>query len=216
MQQSWSGDNLLDKEIAENHKNYNDRIELFKSFGYDISKERDFILEKSLPLNGRILEVGTGKGHFAITLARKGYHFTSVDISEEEQKYAKMNIGHFGLQKQIDFKIADAKKLNFDDGSFDVIFAINMVHHLSGPFKVIEEFMRVIRLAGKIVVSDFNRKGLDLVGRIHRNEGRIHPEGKAVIGDISAYLEKKRFRVENYETGFQETVIAHWFDMERQ
>ncbi len=206
----------MDQEIVKNHERYLQRINLFKDCGYDIQKERDFILKKSLPLDGSILEVGTGKGHFAIELAKKGYRFTSVDVSEEEQKYARMNVAYLGLQEHIDFKIADAEELNFDNGSFDIIFAVNMIHHLSDPYKVMDEFTRVIRLAGKIIVSDFNRKGLDLVRKIHGSEGRIHPEGKTAIGEISAYLAKKGFKTKDYETVFQETVIAHWFNMEKQ
>lgn len=161
----------MNGKIVENHKKYLERIELFKSFGYDIWKERDLIIEKSLPLDGMILEVGTGKGHFAIALAQKGYHFTCVDISEEEQKYARMNVEYFGLQEHIDFKIANAEQLNFEDRSFDAVFAINMVHHLSNPHKVVDEIARVIKRTGKIIVSDFSRKGLDLVSKVHKSGG---------------------------------------------
>ena len=206
----------MNEEIVENHKKCLERIDLFKSFGYDIWKERDFILEKSLPLDGMILEAGTGKGYFAIVLAQKGYHFICVDISEEEQKYAKMNIEYFGLQGHVDFKIANAEHLDFEDRSFDAVFAINMVHHLSNPYKVVDEFARVVKRTGKIVVSDFNRKGLDLVSRVHKSEGRVHPEGGAVIGEISAYLAEKGFKTENYKTVFQETVIAYRLNTEKQ
>ena len=199
----------MDKEIAENHERYLERIDLFKNFGYDIAKERDFILEKSLPLDGRILEVGTGKGHFAIALAQKGHHFTSVDISHEEQKYAKMNVEYLGFQEHVDFKIADAKQLGFKNQSFDAIFAINMAHHLSDPYAVMDEFARVVAPQGKIIVSDFSKKGLDLVGRIHKSEGREHPTGKAAINDIRNYFDGKNFKTQEYKTIFQETVIAY-------
>ena len=113
----------MQKEIVENHNKYLERINLFKDLGYDIEKEMDFIVEKSLPLSGTILDVGTGKGRFAIALAKRGYSFTSVDISAEEQRYAKLNIEYFGLQEQIDFQISDAEQLSFEDQSFDVIFS---------------------------------------------------------------------------------------------
>ena len=206
----------MNEKVVENHKKYLERIDFFKSFGYDIWKERDFILEKSLPLDGMILEAGTGKGHFAIALAQKGYHFTCVDISEEEQKYAKMNVEYFGLQEHIDFKIANAEQLNFEDRSFDAVFAINMAHHLSNPYKVVDEFARVVKRTGKIVVSDFSRKGLDLVSKVHKSEGRVHPEGGAAIDGISAYLVEKGFKTENYKTVFQETVIAYRLNTEKK
>ena len=83
---------MMDKNVLENYERYCNRIKLFKSFGYDIDKERDFVIEKAQPIERRILELGTGKGNFAVALAQKGYQITTVDISEEEQKFAKMNI----------------------------------------------------------------------------------------------------------------------------
>ena len=206
----------MNKEIVENHKKCRERIDFFKNLGYDVWKERDFILEKSLPLDGRILEVGTGKGYFAVALAQNGHHFTCVDISEDEQKYAKMNIEYFGLQEHVDFRIADAEHLDFNDRSFDAIFAINMVHHLSDPYKVVDEFARVVKRTGKIVVSDFNRKGLDLVGKVHKSEGRVHPERGVPIDEIGARLAEKGFKTENHKTVFQETVIAYRLNKEKQ
>ena len=71
----------MEKEVLENHKRYLERVKLYRSFGYDLEKERDFILDKSLPISGEILEIGTGKGHFALVLAKRGFRFTSIDIS---------------------------------------------------------------------------------------------------------------------------------------
>ena len=79
----------MERLVKENHERYLERINLYKGFGYDVEKERKFILEKSMPLYGNILEVGTGKGYFALELAKEGVRFISVDISEEEQEFAK-------------------------------------------------------------------------------------------------------------------------------
>ena len=133
----------MDEQIIENHKKYAYRVNLFQRFGYDIVKERDFIVEKAQPIDGRILEVGTGKGYFTIALAQKGYHFTTVDISEEEQSFAKMNIQYLSLLNKVDFIVDDAQNLRFEDSSFDICFGINLVHHLSQPLKVIDEMIRV-------------------------------------------------------------------------
>ena len=47
----------MENEILENHKKYLERKALFKSFGYDLEKERDFILDQAKPVYGKILEV---------------------------------------------------------------------------------------------------------------------------------------------------------------
>jgi 2-polyprenyl-3-methyl-5-hydroxy-6-metoxy-1,4-benzoquinol methylase len=75
----------VDKEVLENHQRYLERKSFYKELGYDIDKERKFIFDKSQPIFGDILEVGTGKGHFALALAKEGYRFTTFDISEEDR-----------------------------------------------------------------------------------------------------------------------------------
>ena len=196
-------------DIIENHHKYQQRLAFFKTFGYDIEREREIIFEQAQPVSGSILEDGTGKGHFAIALAQKGHHLTSVDVSEEEQKYARMNAQYFDLQGHIDFQVSDAGNLKFEDRSFDVIFAVNVFHHLESPDNVVDEMIRVCKDSGKIIISDFNKKGMELIAEIHRSEGREHPWGKAVLQQIGKYLEKRNFSVQRHETVFQETIAAY-------
>lgn len=197
------------KELLENHKRYLERINFYISFGYNIEEERKFILEKAQPLYGDILEVGTGKGYFTVELAKKGYKFITVDISEEEQKFARLNMKCLGLGELVDFRIENAEDLSFEDKSFDIIFSINTIHHLLNPFKVIDELTRLISSEGKIILSDFTKEGLEIIDRVHASEGRIHEAGKSTLRDIEDYLSQKRFKTERHRTRFQEIIIAY-------
>ena len=123
----------MNKEILESHKKYLERKALYKSLGYDVDKERDFILQQAKPVYGKILEAGTGKGHFALALAKAGYRFVTFDISADEQRFAKLNIAHFGFQAQVDFRIENGERTSFVDGSFDTLFSVNLLHHLRNP-----------------------------------------------------------------------------------
>jgi len=194
--------------VAENHKRYLERAALYKSFGYDIEMERKFVIQSAEPLYGNILEVGTGKGHLTVALAKEGYKFSSVDISEQEQKIARLNIKKFGLEKQVDFKIENAEQLSFQDECFDIIFSVNMIHHLLNPFKVIDEFIRIISLEGKIVLSDFNKEGLKLMDKIHSSEGGRHQNNEIMLVQIKDYLVDKGFKTAQYVDKFQDTLIA--------
>ena len=129
---------MSDTNMELNHRKYLDRIDLYKRYGYDTIADRKFILEASMPLCGRILEVGTGKGHMALILARAGYDFVSVDISEEEQNIAKTNLEYYGVAGKVNLEIADAENLNYPEGSFDAIISVDTVHHMNNPFKVME------------------------------------------------------------------------------
>ena len=199
----------LDKEILENHKLYLERKALYKSFGFDIDKERDFIVENAQPIYGDILEAGTGKGHFALTLAKAGYNFTTFDISETEQAFAKLNLKYFGLETKVVFCIENGENLSFKDKSFDIVFAVNVLHHLVNPYKVIDEFIRVLSFKGKIIISDFTKEGLEIIDKIHALEGRTHEAGKTTLSDIKSYLVNKGFRIKEHKSKFQEILIAY-------
>ena len=131
----------MEKEVLENQKIYKQRMDLYRGFGYDIEKERDFIINQIEPIYGDLLEVGTGKGHFAIALAKRGYTLISVDVCDEEQRIARLNVKYLGLEKQVDFRIENAQSLSFEDDSFDIILSANMVHHLTKPLEVIDELI---------------------------------------------------------------------------
>lgn len=199
----------MEKAVIENHKRYLERKALYKSFGYDVDKERVFIIEQAQPLYGEILEAGTGKGHFALALAREGCKFITFDISEEEQKFAKLNLKYFGLNHLADFRIENGEHLSFKDKSFDVVFSVNTIHHLLNSYQVIDEFIRVLSFKGKLVLSDFTKEGLKIMDKIHASEGREHEVSKTTLSDINKYLINNGFRTEKYRSSFQEVLIAY-------
>ena len=200
----------MSEAIIENHKRYLKRINLYKSFGYDIEGERNFIIGKAEPFGGEILEIGTGKGYLTIALAKKGYNFTTVDVSGQEQEYARLNIKSLGLEKQVNFKIENAEKLSLKDKTFDTIFSVNMVHHLRIFFKVIDELIRIVSFAGKIILSDFTKEGLELVDKVHASEGRKHGCTQANLFDINKYFLMKGFKTDKVRDEFQEILIAYY------
>ncbi|MFH1678077.1 MAG: class I SAM-dependent methyltransferase [Candidatus Omnitrophota bacterium] len=199
----------MDKEVLENHRRYLERKDFYKSFGCDIDEERRFVLDKAQPVFGDILEVGTGKGHFALILAKEGYRFTSVDISEEEQRLARLNLRFFGLDKQVDFRLENAERLSFADRSFDLVFAINTLHHLENAYAVIDQFIRIVSFEGKIILSDFTKTGLELMDKIHKSEGRAHEVSKITLDDAERYLRAKGFLTRKEESRYQEVLVAY-------
>ena len=198
---------LMDKEVLENHKRYIDRLNLYKSYGYDTVGSRLFILRQSQPLEGRILEVGTGKGHMSLVLARAGYSFVSVDISEEEQRFARLNARYYGLEDKIDFKIDDAQNLSFGDKTFDVVICICLMHHLEKHYKAIDEFLRVLKPEGKIILSDYSKEGLDVIGKVHSDEGRVHPYSLIGLSGIEDYLKQKHLNYKKTKDKHHEILI---------
>ncbi|MDD5504768.1 MAG: class I SAM-dependent methyltransferase [Candidatus Omnitrophica bacterium] len=198
----------MKQDIVENHKHYLKRLDFYKSFGYDLEKERDFVYRMALPFTGRILEIGTGKGHFTLALAAQGFRFTTIDISDQDQITAKLNLRYFGLEKQVKMIIADAQKTGFPDKHFDTIFSVNVLHHLRNPKAVLSEITRILGPCGKVVLCDFNKKGMDIINRCHAHEGKKHDSYGCCLDDAEKYFLKKSFTVSRFHGGTQEGVIA--------
>lgn len=199
---------VMKNEIIENHHRFLDRVKLYNKFGYDIEKERSFIIEKAQPITGNILEAGTGKGYFTLALARAGYNFFSLDISAEEQRYALLNLMYYGLQNQVTFIAADIEHVPCEDGFFDVIFAVNMIHHLSSVRKACSEFVRILSPQGKIVLSDFNANGLAILDKIHALEGRKHEVNSGTMTDAKNVLIERGLNLEEFHSPTQDVLIG--------
>ena len=112
-----------------------------------------FVVEKALPLHGRVLDVGTGKGRFVIPLARHVANVTTVDISAEEQRQARLEAIYAGVADRIRFVIQDARFLPWPAGSFNAVVSWNVFHHLDDPERVFGEMLRVLKPGGKLVLA---------------------------------------------------------------
>ena len=69
-----------------------EKLKLFKKYGYDIPKARNFILAKSKLSGDKILEVGTGRGNAVVALAKKGLKVVSIDLDRKAQDVAKLKL----------------------------------------------------------------------------------------------------------------------------
>ncbi len=167
---------IADYLLKDNHRKYLARIEKYRSLGYDIPKTREKMVQLLDHCNGKsqILDIGCGKGHLALALAKSGKSCIAIDISAAEIHFASLNASYHGLDEQLDFQVQDAQQLNFESGKFDAVVSAASVHHLSHPELVLEELLRIVKKGGQIIISDLNTKGQQIVAAVHREDGREH------------------------------------------
>ena len=139
-------------------KQDNDRLKLFRKYGYDIPKARNYIIAKAdLTKSGRMLEVGTGRGHMATVLAQKGFKLISIDLDKKAQGAAKMHLKAIKRDKSVILKIMNAEKLQYKDDYFTQVISVNFIHHAKNPVKCLKEMIRVAK--NKLIIVDINRRG---------------------------------------------------------
>lgn len=124
-------------------KEYFDGSRLYGYGGYKydgrwVKVAKNLIKHFKLKKNSKILDVGCAKGFLVRDLYDQGMNAFGIDIS----KYALKN-----CDKKIKNRLfyGNAKKINFEDNSFDLVVSINCVHNLKEKYciKALKEIQRV-------------------------------------------------------------------------
>lgn len=197
-----------DPEVVANHRCLAQRDAVLRRFGFDAAASVGFVLQAALPLRGRVLDVGTGKGRFVVPLAGRVPNVTTVDISAAEQRCAQLEARWAGVADRIRFVLHDARRLPWPAHHFDAVLSWNVFHHLQDPGRAFREMLRVLRPGGKLVLADFAPSGFRLMDEIHAAEGRRHPHPASGFPHWRALLRELSFTVRRLEGEHQEVIVA--------
>lgn len=118
---------------------------------------------------GTALDAACGTGRLAARLAARGYRVIGVDGSAEMLERARMR------SPSGDFEIGALTKLPVADASVDLVTIALALAHVPDLRPVYDEFSRVLRPGGNLIVSDV-RADLILLGSAPKATG---PNGEA-------------------------------------
>jgi len=187
------------KDVLENHKRFTERVKLYKKLGLDFTNIGEFILKKAEPLKNNILEIGTGNGYTALALAKRGHKFISIDNDKESLKRASLNLAYEKLLSSVEFYDMNARSLSFKDESFHGIVIVNFFHHIKDVNGILSEIDRVLCEDGKIIMADFNKRGIKIIDGVHKNEGHIHENSGVTKDYICSYFKGLGYRMDDYK-----------------
>lgn len=101
----------------------------------------------------RILDVGCGGGLLSNFLAEQGHTVTGIDLSAPSLQVAKER----DKTQRVDYIRADALNLPFEQESFDVVCAMDILEHVAQPEQLIAQASRVLKPGGLFFFHTFNR-----------------------------------------------------------
>jgi SAM-dependent methyltransferase len=101
----------------------------------------------------RVLDVGCGAGHAALTFAPHVKQVTASDFTAPMLEQVSRLAAERGFTN-VETRHADAEKLPFDSASFDVVISRLSAHHWPHPLAAVKEASRVLKPGGQFILSD--------------------------------------------------------------
>ncbi|MEO7017337.1 MAG: methyltransferase domain-containing protein [Leifsonia sp.] len=106
----------------------------------------------------RLLDVGAGPGTITADLAGLVAEVTATEIGPDELGLTRATAAERGTTN-IDFQVADIHALPFEDASFDVTHAHQVLQHVADPVQALREMARVTRPEGIVAARDSDYTG---------------------------------------------------------
>jgi phosphatidylethanolamine/phosphatidyl-N-methylethanolamine N-methyltransferase len=120
-------------------------------FGAVFERGRLAAIAAAERIGGRILEVGVGTG-----ISLPGYssknRICGIDISEPMLHKAQERVQELRLTNVEGLWVMDAEHLRFPDAAFDVVVAQYVITTVPNPEAALDEFARVLKPGGEIVL----------------------------------------------------------------
>ncbi|GLY08435.1 class I SAM-dependent methyltransferase [Actinoplanes sp. NBRC 101535] len=99
-----------------------------------------------------VLDVGTGSGQVAMTLAGIGHRVTGIDLSEGMLERARAHAAT--AANAPGFRLGDAVAPDFPDASFDAVVNRYVMWTLRDPETALANWIRLLRPGGTVAVID--------------------------------------------------------------
>jgi len=190
--------------VAKNYDRTNDLLSFFQSRIWRRATRKAV----NPKLGMRILDVAAGTGTSSQALLVPGSEVVAADFSK--------GMLEEGAKRHPDLKFvfADAMKLPFGDGEFDVVTISFGLRNVQSHHVALKEFLRVLKPGGRLVVCEFSRvsgllgilylwylrKVLPLVARAFSS----HPDAYTYLSDsIEAWPDQEQLKLDIERAGFQ-------------
>jgi SAM-dependent methyltransferase len=169
----------------------------------------------------RVLDVAAGNGNATLAAARRFADVTSTDYVPALLENGRARAQAEGLTVQ--FQVADAEDLPFDDDSFDVVLSTFGAMFTPEHCRPAREMLRVLRDGGRIGMVNWTPEGF--IGRLFKVIGAYVPppaglKSPALWGTESHIVElfgarAADIRCERRHFNFRYRSAAHWVQVFR-
>jgi len=158
------------------------------------------------------LDIATGGGHTALALAPHVGHMIASDLTPQMLGAAEAFIRGQGVTN-VSFAIAEAERLPFGDGSFDIVSCRVAPHHFSDPQAYCREVARVLRPGGRFVMVDSVAPEDDeldaFINKVEHWRDNTHVRSYRAT-EWQAWIEAPGLRIDAWEPVLRRYEFAEW------
>jgi SAM-dependent methyltransferase len=182
-------------------------------------------LDRYLPPQGKLLEIGCATGRYTLELARRGYQLAALDLSPGNIERCRENLAAADLEGQVRLLEADARDLSrLKEEIFDAVLLMGPLYHLvekADRMQALAQAYQHLRDGGLIFCAFICRFGLmgDMMKNVpgwifdqpdvrsvldHGKDPPDHPRG----GFRGYFVKPSEIAPLNEEAGFSTLVVA--------
>jgi ubiquinone/menaquinone biosynthesis C-methylase UbiE len=171
----------------------------------------------------RVLDVATGAGHTALTLAPHVDSVVASDITDEMLAEAEKLSAARGATN-VTTAHAEAAALPFADATFDLVTCRLAAHHFTDPAGFVAEALRVLKLGGRFALIDNvspdpmimpgePAASIDAAEQAYNSYEKLRDPSHARCLSVSewlALLDRSGFKLASYELLDQDIAFEPW------
>ena len=162
-----------------------------------------------------VLVVGCGVGVTPCYLAKRyGCKVVGVDLSEKMVDRSKERVKREGVENKVEFRIADAQNLPFEDVSFDAVICESVNAFIENKSGALSEYVRVIKPGGYVGFNEvtwLEKPPQQLVTYLYRIMGAVF----LTSNDWKELLEGSGLR-ETIALVYRTNALSQWVNEVRQ
>jgi ubiquinone/menaquinone biosynthesis C-methylase UbiE len=176
------------------------RVSAVHAAGEDLAQIAALVAQESAPY---VLDAGCGAGHTAITVAPLSAQVIAFDLSAQMLAQVERLAKERNLTN-VQTRQGDVENLPFEDATFDIVTSRLSAHHWPNPRKALSEFARVLKPAGRFILSD--------VVASEEPTFDTFLQALEVLRDLSHVRDHSESQWKAFfgEAGFEMQVAAHW------